>query len=97
MSFALKYRPSSFKDLIGQDVLVRVLHNAFHLDKIPQSILLTGNSGIGKTTTARIISMCLNCTSGPTSNPCNTCKNCTYIKNFNHPDVIEIDAASNTV
>ncbi|QGR02957.1 DNA polymerase III subunit gamma/tau [Ehrlichia ruminantium] len=96
MSFALKYRPNNFKDLIGQDVLVRVLHNAFHLDKIPQSILLTGSSGIGKTTAARIISMCLNCISGPTSTPCNTCKNCVSIKNFNHPDVIEIDAASNT-
>ncbi|WP_044157177.1 DNA polymerase III subunit gamma/tau [Ehrlichia ruminantium] len=96
MSFALKYRPSNFKDLIGQDVLVRILRNAFHLNKVPQSILLTGGSGIGKTTAARIISMCLNCASGPTSNPCNTCINCISIKNFNHPDVIEIDAASNT-
>ncbi|CEI85170.1 DNA polymerase III subunit gamma/tau [Ehrlichia minasensis] len=96
MSFALKYRPSNFKDLIGQEVLVRVLHNAFHLDKIPESILLTGTSGVGKTTAARIISMCLNCAFGPTSDPCNTCQNCISIKNFNHPDVIEIDAASNT-
>ncbi|AHX03195.1 DNA polymerase III, subunit gamma and tau [Ehrlichia chaffeensis str. Heartland] len=96
MSFALKYRPSNFKDLIGQEVLVRVLHNAFHLNKIPESILLTGISGVGKTTAARIISMCLNCISGPTSDPCNTCQNCISIKNFNHPDVIEIDAASNT-
>ena len=96
MSFALKYRPSNFKDLIGQEVLVRVLHNAFQLNKIPDSILLTGTSGVGKTTAARIISMCLNCNLGPTSNPCNTCQNCVSIKNFNHPDVIEIDAASNT-
>ena len=96
MSFALKYRPSNFKDLLGQEVLVRVLHNAFNLKKIPESILLTGTSGVGKTTAARIISMCLNCTFGPTSDPCNTCQNCTSIKNFNHPDVIEIDAASNT-
>ena len=96
MSFALKYRPSNFKDLIGQEVLVRVLHNAFQLNKIPESIILTGTSGVGKTTAARIISMCLNCTLGPISDPCNTCQNCISIKNFNHPDVIEIDAASNT-
>ena len=96
MSFALKYRPSNFKDLLGQEVLVRVLHNAFNLNKIPESILLTGTSGVGKTTAARIISMCLNCISGPTYDPCNTCQNCTSIRNFNHPDVIEIDAASNT-
>ncbi|WP_044193875.1 DNA polymerase III subunit gamma/tau [Ehrlichia japonica] len=96
MSFALKYRPSNFKDLLGQEVLVRVLHNAFNLNKVPESILLTGTSGVGKTTAARIISMCLNCISGPTSDPCNVCQNCTSIKNFNHPDVIEIDAASNT-
>ncbi|MGN7618862.1 MAG: DNA polymerase III subunit gamma/tau [Ehrlichia sp.] len=96
MSFALKYRPSNFKDLVGQEVLVRVLHNAFRLNRVPESVLLTGTSGVGKTTAARIISMCLNCTFGPTSDPCNTCQNCISIKNFSHPDVIEIDAASNT-
>lgn len=66
MNIALKYRPSSFKDLIGQDILVRVLKNAFTLNKIPQSILLSGSSGVGKTTTARIIALCLNCSMGPT-------------------------------
>lgn len=64
MNIALKHRPSSFKDLVGQDILVRVLENAFILNKIPQSILLSGSSGVGKTTTARIIALCLNCSWG---------------------------------
>ncbi|MBV0899871.1 MAG: DNA polymerase III subunit gamma/tau [Wolbachia endosymbiont of Fragariocoptes setiger] len=96
MNIALKYRPSSFKDLIGQDVLVRILKNAFLLNKIPQAVLLSGSSGIGKTTTARIIALCLNCSSGPTCEPCGTCNSCLSIKKSCHPDVIEIDAASNT-
>lgn len=96
MNIALKHRPSSFKDLVGQDILVRVLENAFTLNKIPQSILLSGSSGVGKTTTARIIALCLNCSLGPIFEPCGSCKNCLAIKNSSHPDVIEIDAASHT-
>ncbi|MGX9892023.1 DNA polymerase III subunit gamma/tau [Wolbachia endosymbiont of Protocalliphora sialia] len=96
MNIALKYRPSSFKDLVGQDILVRILENAFTLNKIPQSILLSGSSGIGKTTTARIIALCLNCSLGPTFEPCGSCTSCLAIKNSSHPDVVEIDAASHT-
>ncbi|WP_341818762.1 DNA polymerase III subunit gamma/tau [Wolbachia endosymbiont (group B) of Ennomos erosarius] len=96
MNIALKHRPSSFKDLVGQDILVRVLENAFTLNKIPQSILLSGSSGVGKTTTARIIALCLNCSLGPIFEPCGSCENCLAIKNSSHPDVIEIDAASHT-
>ncbi|WP_341808272.1 DNA polymerase III subunit gamma/tau [Wolbachia endosymbiont (group E) of Neria commutata] len=96
MNIALKYRPSSFKDLVGQDILVRILENAFALNKIPQSILLSGSSGVGKTTTARIIALCLNCYLGPIFEPCGSCENCLAIKNSSHPDVIEIDAASHT-
>jgi DNA polymerase-3 subunit gamma/tau len=96
MDIALKHRPSSFKDLVGQDILVRVLENALILNKIPQSILLSGSSGVGKTTTARIIALCLNCSLGPIFEPCGSCGNCLAIKNSSHPDVIEIDAASHT-
>lgn len=96
MNIATKYRPNTFEELVGQDVLVHVLRNSFILGKIPQSILLAGSSGIGKTTTARIIALCLNCSSGPTSYPCGVCKNCIAIKNSSHPDVLEIDAASRT-
>ncbi|KJV69394.1 DNA polymerase III subunit gamma/tau [Candidatus Neoehrlichia procyonis] len=96
MNLALKYRPHNFKDLIGQEVLVQILQNSFHLNKIPSSILLVGSSGVGKTTSARIISLCLNCSLGPTLNPCNNCVNCKSIINSSNVDVIEIDAASNT-
>ncbi len=96
MNIALKYRPDSFKDLVGQEVLVRILKNAFSMNRVPQSILLSGNSGVGKTTTARIIAMCLNCISGPTFEPCGSCENCLAIKETRHPDVMEIDAASHT-
>lgn len=96
MSIALKYRPSNFKDLVGQDVLVHILENAFTLNKIPQAILLSGSSGVGKTTTARIIALCLNCLQGPTFEPCGSCQNCLAIKSSSHPDVMEIDAASHT-
>lgn len=96
VNIALKYRPSNFKDLIGQETLVRILENAFILNKIPQAILLSGSSGVGKTTTARIIALCLNCSSGRTFEPCGSCKSCLAIKDSRHPDVIEIDAASHT-
>ncbi|WP_339048492.1 DNA polymerase III subunit gamma/tau [Candidatus Mesenet endosymbiont of Phosphuga atrata] len=96
MNIAAKYRPNTFEELVGQDVLVHVLRNSFILNKIPQSILLAGSSGIGKTTTARIIALCLNCSSGPTPYPCKVCNNCAAIKDSRHPDVLEIDAASHT-
>ncbi|OEY86785.1 DNA polymerase III, subunit gamma and tau [Wolbachia pipientis] len=96
MNIALEYRPDNFKELVGQDVLVRILENAFAMNRIPQSILLSGNSGVGKTTTARIIALCLNCISGPTFKPCGSCENCLAVKDSRHPDVMEIDAASHT-
>ncbi|XKL68998.1 hypothetical protein PGB90_006767 [Kerria lacca] len=95
MNIALKYRPSSFKDLVGQDILVRILENAFTLNKIPQSILLSGSSGIGKTTTARIIALCLNCSLGPTtvSNLPKELKNNAPIKGV---VVTSVDSSSNS-
>ena len=98
---ARKYRPTSFEALIGQDAMVRTLRNAFALGRIAHAFMLTGVRGVGKTTTARIIARCLNCTGadgtgGPTATPCGTCANCTAILADRHPDVIEMDAASNT-
>lgn len=98
---ARKYRPQNFDDLIGQDVLVQTLTNAFKHDRIAHAFLLTGIRGIGKTTTARIIALALNCTGkdgkgGPTISPCGKCENCIAIKEGRHVDVIEMDAASRT-
>ena len=98
---ARKYRPQTFADLIGQEVLVRTLTNAFASGRIAHAFLLTGIRGIGKTTTARIIARGLNCL-GPdgngeaTTTPCGVCANCIAIAEDRHVDVIEMDAASNT-
>ena len=96
---ARKYRPTGFADLIGQDVMVRTLRNAFTLNRIAHAFMLTGVRGVGKTTTARIIARALNCigpdgTGGPTAEPCGVCPNCRAILADRHPDVVEMDAAT---
>ena len=94
---ALKYRPQSFKDLIGQEVVSETITNSIKADKIPNAYLFTGIRGIGKTTTARIVAKALNCLNG-IENLCeeNLCENCESITNSGHIDVLEMDAASKT-
>ncbi len=97
---ARKYRPSNFNELIGQDALVRTLRNAFATNRVAHAFMLTGVRGVGKTTTARIIARALNCIGvdgqgGPTAEPCGVCANCVAILADRHPDVMELDAASN--
>jgi DNA polymerase-3 subunit gamma/tau len=98
---ARAYRPSRFEDLIGQDAMVRILRRAFATGRVAHAFMLTGVRGTGKTTTARIIARCLNCTGpdgtgGPTADPCGVCANCRAIIADRHPDVMEMDAASRT-
>ena len=98
---ARKYRPQNFKDLIGQDVLVRTLSNAFSQGRLAHAFILTGVRGVGKTTTARIIAKGINCIGadgkgGATIDPCGVCANCTAIMEDRHVDVMEMDAASRT-
>ena len=94
---ALKYRPQSFNDLIGQDVIVDTIVNSIKSNKIPNAYLFTGIRGIGKTTIARIVAKALNCSKG-IDNLCVTeqCEVCSAISNSNHIDVLEMDAASKT-
>jgi len=94
---ALKYRPQTFDDLIGQGVVSETISNSIKLNKIPNAYLFTGIRGIGKTTTARIVAKSLNCSNG-VEEICKKdfCENCTAIANSNHIDVLEMDAASKT-
>ncbi len=93
---ALKYRPQSFDDLIGQDVVAETITNSIRANKIPNAYLFTGIRGIGKTTTARIVAKALNCSNG-VENKCKIkCENCDAITSSSHIDVLEMDAASKT-
>ncbi len=93
---ALKYRPQTFDDLIGQKVLAETIINSIKANKIPNAYLFTGIRGVGKTTTARIVAKTLNCLNG-IENKCKVkCDNCDAITNSNHIDVLEMDAASKT-
>lgn len=98
---ARKYRPRHFGELVGQEALVRTLTNAIGAGRIAQAYMLTGVRGVGKTTTARIIARALNYTgpdgtAGPTTGPTDDCETCRAIAEGRHPDVLEIDAASNS-
>tara|TARA_B100001057_G_C22835845_1_gene945160 strand:+ start:28 stop:1665 length:1638 start_codon:yes stop_codon:yes gene_type:complete len=94
---ALKYRPSTFKDLIGQDVVAETIINSIKVNKVPNAYLFTGIRGVGKTTTARIVAKSLNCLNG-IEKLCDDklCENCEAIANSSHIDVLEMDAASKT-
>ncbi|MDC3108738.1 DNA polymerase III subunit gamma/tau [Alphaproteobacteria bacterium] len=95
---ALKYRPSNFQDLIGQEYLVETIQKSIEQNKIPNAYIFTGIRGVGKTTTARIVAKMLNCTVFDKNNKpdLTNCEQAKAITEDRHPDVIEIDAASNT-
>jgi len=95
---ARKYRPQKFEDLIGQESLVTILSNAIVNNRIAHAYVLTGVRGVGKTTSARLISMSLNCQQRELKSfePCGSCESCVSIRQDRNLDVIEIDAASKT-
>ena len=93
---ALKYRPQTFEDLIGQEVITQTIINSIKADKIPNAYLFTGIRGIGKTTIARIIAKNLNCPKLFENNCKVKCDTCDSIANSSHIDVLEMDAASKT-
>tara|TARA_Y100001970_G_scaffold215377_1_gene263472 strand:+ start:19472 stop:21142 length:1671 start_codon:yes stop_codon:yes gene_type:complete len=95
---ARKYRPQKFSDLIGQDAMVKILKNSILNNRIAHAYILTGVRGVGKTTTARIIAMSLNCQKKQNVNyePCEECDSCISIRSDRNLDVIEMDAASKT-
>jgi DNA polymerase-3 subunit gamma/tau len=92
---ARKYRPKNFDEIIGQEHITRTLKNAIRNERIAHAYLFSGPRGIGKTTTARVLSKSLNCEKGPIDTPCNSCSNCIEIDESRNIDVLEIDGASN--
>ena len=90
----LTYRPQTFEEVAGQKPIVRTLKNALATGKMAHAYLFAGPRGTGKTSMARLFAKALNCEEG-LGHQCNHCQNCQEVANGNHPDVIEIDAASN--
>jgi DNA polymerase-3 subunit gamma/tau len=92
---ARRYRPQTFTDLVGQSQVAQALTNAITTNRVGHAYLFTGARGVGKTSTARILAKALNCSSGPTTTPCNSCDACETIALGEDVDVLEIDGASN--
>lgn len=95
-ALARKYRPQTFRDILGQETIVRTLKNAIEGQRLHHAYLFSGVRGVGKTTTARILAKAINCVEGPTIEPCNKCVICTEITEGIDLDVREIDAATYT-
>ena len=95
MVLALKYRPKTFEEIIGQDAIVQTLTNSLSQNKLAHAYLFSGLRGSGKTTTARILAKAMQCIKGPTPTPCEVCENCKMANENSHIDIIEMDAASN--
>ncbi len=92
---ARKWRPQTFKDLVGQQHVTETLANAIRNDRVAHAYIFSGARGVGKTTAARILAKAMNCVKGPTPEPCGECDSCKEIAGGTSLDVIEIDAASN--
>jgi len=95
MSLYRTWRPKTFAELVGQDAVVRTLSSALETGRLSHAYLFSGPRGSGKTSAAKILARCLNCASGYTPTPDNTCDNCVAILNGTAIDVVELDAASN--
>jgi len=93
---ARKWRPRSFREMVGQTHVLKALINALDSQRLHHAYLFTGTRGVGKTTIARIIAKCLNCETGVSSTPCGECSVCREIDEGRFVDLIEVDAASRT-
>src|ERR671939_999588 len=95
VSLYRKWRPRTFDAVAGQDPVVQTLRRAIETDRVAHAYLFSGPRGTGKTSTAKVLAMGLNCAKGPTPEPDGTCESCRAIINNSSLDVLEMDAASN--
>ncbi len=93
---ARKWRPRTFREMVGQQHVLQALVNALDHNRLHHAYLFTGTRGVGKTTIARILAKCLNCETGVSSEPCGQCSSCNEINEGRFVDLIEVDAASRT-
>lgn len=91
----LQLRPKTFNEIIGQDVITKILKNQVRTNKIANAYLFSGHKGCGKTSTARLFAKAINCKNPKDGEPCNECESCKAINSGNGVDIIELDAASN--
>ena len=90
-----RWRPRRFGGIVGQEPVVRTLRRAIEMDRVSHAYLFSGPRGTGKTSTAKVLAMGLNCEKGPTPEPDGTCQSCRAIVSNSSMDVLEMDAASN--
>ncbi len=95
VSLYRKWRPRTFETIAGQEPVVRTLARAIETGRVAHAYLFSGPRGTGKTSTAKVLAMGLNCANGPTPEPDGTCESCRAIVNNSSMDVLEMDAASN--
>ena len=95
VSSAIKHRPGRFIDVLAQDHVSRTLAHGLELGRVANAYLFSGPRGTGKTTMARVLAKALNCEQSDGVEPCGTCSQCRAIANGTHPDILEMDAASN--
>jgi DNA polymerase-3 subunit gamma/tau len=93
---ARKWRPHNFKEVVGQEHVVKSLTNALHNNRLHHAYLFTGTRGVGKTTLARILAKAINCENLQDFNPCGECDVCRALDEGRFLDLIEVDAASRT-
>ena len=93
---ARKWRPRNFREIVGQEHVIRALTNALDSERLHHAYLFAGTRGVGKTTIARILAKALNCERGMTADPCGECSACREIDEGRFVDLIEVDAASKT-
>src|SRR3954471_19468169 len=89
-----RYRPQTPSEVLGQEHVVRALMGAVREGRLAHAFLFCGPRGTGKTSTARILAKMVNCENGPTAEPCGTCEQCVRIREGQHLNVLEINAAS---